>query len=335
MPYHLRIASLLFAILIEDMGRPLLHGQTLAEPPLSRFALANPSESTPPIVTAVGNANVGGANVSREIIDPNQLVFFAIKTAIAGPPIACKVHQQTTAYKQQTIMSGEYKSLGNWTGQFRYVARMSAGETTLDTVQISDGRLMYTQFGTKSMPKLVNVEKIREQLTPRLYRPEENPDVYISLAIGGQAEVLRCLYQRYNWYRVVEGKVAGVDVWQLFGKLRTDPAKHAGTAKIDKSLLSLNPETQNLPSNVRLTLGRPTSAQLQANDTFPYFPYLIEYFRLEKNDQGRVTRLAPLSKIEYLEPKYNFPISESDFVYRVEASTERIDEETSQYMPEK
>jgi hypothetical protein len=273
---------------------------------------------------------------AKEMIDPNTLVFHALKTAIAGPGIACKVHQQTTAYHQQVIMSGEYRSTGNWTGQFRYTARVSAGETTLDTIQVSDGRLMYTQFGTSTAPKLVNVEKVREQLVPRIYRPEENPDVYISLAVGGQPELLRSLYQRYHWYRVVEGKVGGVDVWQLFGKLRTEAPKYAGTAKLDLQILNLSPDTENLPSHVRLTLGRPIDVRSTETKgdvvTFPYFPYMVEYFRLEKNKEGRVVRLAPVSKIEYLEPTTQFKVNDTDFVYRVEPTTERIDEETSLYL---
>ncbi len=279
---------------------------------------------------SVGKQTVAGA-AGREMIDPNLLVFYALKSSIAGNKIAYKVHQLTNAYNQQVILSGEYKSTGNWTGQFRYTARVSAGETTMDIIQISDGRLMYTQFGADSSPKLVNVEKVREQLIPRIYRPEENQDVYVLLAIGGQAELLRSLYQRYNWYRAEEGKIGGLDVWQLFGKLRTEPPKYVGTAEIDQQLLTLNPDLENLPSHVRLTLGRPVAGQNETS--IPYFPYQIEYFRLEKNQEGHVVRLAPLSKIEYLEPTRNFKESESEFIFRVAPTIERIDEETSRYLP--
>jgi hypothetical protein len=295
-------------------------------PAIAQNIFASNSSGNP----GIGKPTTPGA-LGREMIDPNLLVFYALKSSIAGGPISYKVHQLTNAYQQQVILSGEYKSTGNWTGQFRYTARASAGETTMDIIQISDGRLMYTQFGAKSPPKLVNVEKVREQLIPRIYRPEENQDVYILLAIGGQAELLRSLYQRYNWYRAEEGKIGGVDVWQLFGKLRTEPPKYLGTAEIDQELLSMSADTEYLPSHVRLTLGRPTAGQTETS--IAYFPYQIEYFRIEKNKEGHVVRLAPLSKIEYLEPTRNFKVSESDFIYRVEPTIERIDEETSRYMP--
>lgn len=308
------------------------YGQsTIASTPLSGSQVSGSQVSSNTTNSpAIGKQNVAGPT-SREMIDPNLLVFYALKSSIAGSKISYKVHQLTNAYNQQVILSGEYKSTGNWTGQFRYTARVSAGETTMDVIQISDGRLMYTQFGADSPPKLVNVEKVREQLIPRIYRPEENQDVYVLLAIGGQAELMRSLYQRYNWYRAEEGKIGGLDVWQLFGKLRTEPPKHMGTAEIDQQLVAMNPDTENLPSHVRLTLGRPVAGQNETS--IPYFPYQIEYFRLEKNKEGHVVRLAPLSKIEYLEPTRNFKESESDFIYRVEPTIERIDEETSRYVP--
>ncbi|MFN7292728.1 MAG: hypothetical protein ACK5T6_19260 [Pirellula sp.] len=303
----------------------------IASTPLSGSQVSGSQVSSNSTNSAsIGKQNVAGP-AGREMIDPNLLVFYALKSSIAGSKISYKVHQLTNAYNQQVILSGEYKSTGNWTGQFRYTARVSAGETTMDVIQIPDGRLMYTQFGADSPPKLVNVEKVREQLIPRIYRPEENQDVYVLLAIGGQAELMRSLYQRYNWHRAEEGKIGGLDVWQLFGKLRTEPPKHMGTAEIDQQLVAMNPDTENLPSHVRLTLGRPVAGQNETS--IPYFPYQIEYFRLEKNEKGHAVRLAPLSKIEYLEPTRNFKESESDFIYRVEPTIERIDEETSRYVP--
>ena len=307
--------------------RSLLHAQTSFASSTARNNSASGLDSRSPTIGTQG----ANSSMTREMVDPNVLVFYALKASIAGNKIAYKVHQLTNAYNQQVILSGEYKSTGNWTGQFRYTARVSAGETTMDVIQISDGRLMYTQFGADAPPKLVNVEKVREQLVPRIYRPEENQDVYVLLAIGGQAEVMRSLYQRYNWYRAEEGKIGGLDVWQLFGKLRTEPPKFVGTAEIDQQLLAMDPNTENLPSHVRLTLGRPVVGRSETS--IPYFPYQIEYFRLEKNKEGHAIRLAPLSKIEYLEPTRNFKESDSDFIYRVEPTIERIEEETARYLP--
>lgn len=264
-------------------------------------------------------------SASRPVIDPNTLVLAALRQSITGPPIACKVHQQSIAFDQQVVLSGEYKSAGAGTGQFRYTARISSGETTVDTIQVSDGRLMHTQMGELSPTKIVNVEKVREAMTSKIRRIDDHPEVYLHLAIGGQPEILRSLYQKYHWYRSVEGKVGGVDVWQLLGKLRTEPPKLSGTAKIDKDTMALPATTENLPSNVRLTLGRTSNMQ--------YFPYLIEYFRIKKDKDGRAIGLEAVSKIEYSEPTLNPKIADTDFVYRCDFTVDKPEWETDLYLP--
>ncbi|MCU0716619.1 MAG: hypothetical protein MUD03_10880 [Pirellula sp.] len=260
----------------------------------------------------------------RVTTDPNVLVYNAVQQAVFGPPIAAKVYQQSLAYGQQVILSGEYKSVGSGTGQFRYTARLSSGETTLDSVQVSDGRLMYTQVD-KQPPRIVNVEKIREKLTPKLHQLQQNPEVVLHLAVGGHAELLRNLYQRYHWYEVAEGTISGVDVWQLVGQLRTEPPRIAGTARLDRENLAVQPQNEGLPTAVRLTLGRSAS--------FPYFPYSVVYFRVKKDKEGKAQGHVPVSVIKYNDPTSNVTFQESDFLYRPDASTDKTIWETDLYDP--
>ncbi len=264
------------------------------------------------------------SNPPRQTVDPNDLLLNAVRQAVLGPPVSCKVYQQSVAYSQQVILSGEYKSAGAGTGQFRFTARVSSGETTIDSIQISDGRLMYTQIG-KQPPQIVNVEKVRETLSPKLHRLHELPDVAIHLAIGGHAELLRNLYQRYNWYKVVSGKSGDTEVWQLLGRLRTEPPRISGNARIDAENLTVQPEGEGIPTGVRLTLGRSAA--------FPYFPYTVEYFRLKKDKDGRAIDHVPVSKIDYQEPTSNVTLRESDFLYRPDASADKTVWETSLYVP--
>ena len=107
--------------------------------------------------------------------DPNQLVLSAIHQAVWGPPIACKVYQSSHAYGQQVIVSGDYKASGGGTGQFRYTARVSSGETTIDTIQVSDGRLMYTQIGADEAPRRVIVEQVRQAMGNTLIHANQTP----------------------------------------------------------------------------------------------------------------------------------------------------------------
>jgi hypothetical protein len=286
------------------------------------FAQPNPVSSTPGGVLT----SASSSSTPRPMIDPNILLLNAIQQAVWGPPIACKVYQQSVAFHQQVIVSGEYKAAGGGTGQFRFTTRTSSGETTLDTIQVSDGRLMVTQVGSKTPPRIVNVERVRESLAQKIHRPQDHPELSINLAIGGQPELLRCLYQRYHWYRAVEGKISGIDVWQLFGKLRTEPPKVSGNAKLDAQNLSMPiGESEEMPSHVRLILGR--------SQTLPYFPFLVDYFRLKRDTEGRAIGFEPVSKIEYSEPTNRVQISEGDFVYRTDATTDRIVWETDLYLP--
>ena len=108
---------------------------------------AQPTPNRPNLPTftpaSTGTTNIASsspalAEATVVTIDPNQLVLNAIHQSVWGPALACKLYQRSQAFDQQVIVSGEYKSSGVGTGQFRYNARVSAGETTFDMVQVSD-----------------------------------------------------------------------------------------------------------------------------------------------------------------------------------------------------
>ncbi len=264
------------------------------------------------------------ANAPRQSIDPNTLVLSAVQQAVLGPPFSCKVYQQSHSFGQQVILSGEYKAAGNGTGQFRYTARVSAGQTTIDSIQVSDGRLMYTQIG-KQPPRIVNIDKVRETLAPHFHLIQERPDLTLHLAIGGHPELLRNLYQRYNWHAVAAGKSGETEVWQLLGSLRTEHPKITATAPIDRINLAVQPLDEGLPTGVRLTLGR--------SQAFPYFPYSIEYFRVKKDKDGRAVDHIAVSKIDYSEPTLHVTFQESDFSNRPDTNADTTVWETDLYIP--
>lgn len=260
----------------------------------------------------------------KQVVDPNTLVLNAIQQAVFGPTFTCKVYQQSFAYGQDVILSGDYKSAGNGTGQFSYRARVSSGEMTIDTIQISDGRLMYSQIDEEPL-RIVNVERIRETLAPRLHQIKESPDIAIHLAVGGHAELLRNLYQRYNWHAVAAGTSDNVEVWQLLGRLRTEKPRITGTSKLDDMNLAIQPSDEGLPPGVRLTIGRSASA--------PYFPYSVEYFRMKKDKDGRPMVPVAVSHIRYIEPTHNIMINESDFVFRSDTFADTAIREDELYLP--
>ena len=258
-------------------------------------------------------------------IDPNLLVLKAIHQSVWGPPLGCKVYQRSHAFDQQVIVSGEYKSNGLGTGQFRYTARVSSGETTLDTVQVSDGRLMYTQVGLDEPPRRVNLDKVRQSIGNAIHQAGERPEVSVYLAVGGQPELLRNLYHRYFWYKAVTGQIRGVDVWQLVGRLRTEPPKLIGNSSLDAQNMVRPEPSSNLPTEVRLTLGRSASTA--------YFPYMVEYFRRIKRQDGQPDAIELLSVLEHSEFNTAVTIVDKDFVFKVQDTVDKIDDETAIYLP--
>jgi len=258
-------------------------------------------------------------------IDPNLLVLSAIRQSVWGPPLACKVYQRSLAYDQQVITSGEYKASGLGTGQFRYNVRVSSGETTLDRVEVSDGRLMFTQIGLEESPRRVNLDQVRQMIGNAIHQAGDRPEINFYLAVGGQPELLRNLYHRYFWYKAVTRQINGVDVWQLVGRLRTDPPKLAGNADIDIQNSGPIPPGSNHPTEVQLTLGRSASA--------PYFPYMVEYFRRTKREDGQPDSIERLSVLEHTELTTTLTLMDKDFVFKIPDSVDKIDDDTQLYKP--
>ena len=289
-------------------------------PTLTANALSPPI--VPPIIPPIGSQSIDTTVVT---MDPNQLVLNAIHQSVWGPAYACKVHQRSHAFDQQVVVSGEYKTSGLGTGQFRYNARVSAGETTLDTVQVSDGRLMFTQVGLEESPRSVNLDQVRQSLGNMIHHAAERPEVNFYLAVGGHPELLRSLYHRYFWYKAVTGPIRGVDVWQLVGRLRTEAPKLAGNAPLDQQTIGPPTPSSNLPTEVRLTLGRSASAA--------YFPYIVEYFRRTKRLDGQPDSIELLSVLEHTERTTSVSIVDKDFDFKIQDGVKSIDDETALYLP--
>ena len=298
------------------------HAQTSPDKPNPPTLTTNAIQ--PPSFPPIGSQPIDATVVT---IDPNQLVLNAIHQSVWGPAYACKVHQRSHAYEQQVVVSGEYKTSGIGTGQFRYNARVSSGETTLDTIQVSDGRLMFTQVGLDDPPRRVNLDQVRQSLGNTIHHVDERPDVNFYLAVGGHPELLRSLYHRYFWYKAVAGPIRGVDVWQLVGRLRTEPPKLAGNTPLDQQTFSVPAPSSNLPTEVRLTLGRSASAA--------YFPYMVEYFRRTKRLDGQPDAIDLLSVLEHTERTTSVTIVDKDFVFKIQdgVKNKNIDDETALYLP--
>lgn len=293
---------------------------TTPKAPPEKFTNATPT------TTNTSATNTSATNTVAT--DPNQLVLAAVRQAVWGPSIACRVQQTTKAYGQQALWIGEFKSEALATTpmrRLRYTARVAVGETAFDFVQVSDGRILWTQSSQSGAPKRIILDQVLQNIPSGLQYPDSRPDVHLMLAVGGQAELLRGLYHRYNWYKAVSGKIAGTDVWQLVGRLRTEPTRIAGNAPIDNMNSILGATSPHLPSEARLTLNR--SAK------FPYFPMIIEYFQRRVTNQTQGNAFELMTRIEFKDPTTEVRFDDKEFSFRINDTIEEIKDETQDYLP--
>ena len=259
--------------------------------------------------------------------DPNQLVLAAVRQAVWGPSIYCRVQQTTNVFGQRALLIGELRSeaLSNSPmRRLRYTARVAVGETAFDLLQVSDGRMMWTHSSPNAPPKRIILDQVLQSIPSSLQYPDTRPDIHLLLAVGGQAELLRGLYHRYNWYKAVSGKIAGADVWQLVGRLRTEPTRIAGNAPIDNINSDIGSPSKNLPTEARLTLSRSTK--------LPYFPFIVEYFQRAENSTASKSPFELMSRIEFKDPTTEIQFSDKDFE-RFSETVEEIKDETQDYLP--
>ncbi len=325
----IRIASIAIGIVVGGGGTMVLPGraqESSASTP--QDTTGKPSLMAPPGTPRTSSfvPSAGREGDAQSVaIDPNLLLLRAIHQSVWGPPIGCKIYQKGIAYGQQFVAIGEYKASGNGRMKVRSSTRIAAGSTSVDCVQVSDGRLMYTQVGEDEPPRRVILDQVMQPLSYLIDQANNQPEVSIQMAIGGHAELLRGLYHRYRWYKLESGNLNGVEVWQLVGKLRTESPKILGHAPLDHANMQMVPDVvAKIPTEVRLTLGRSTS--------MAYFPYIIEYFHRAKDKEGNAIGLELVTLIEHAEPTVGIAAPDEDFVFRISDNADKVIDETPMYM---
>jgi hypothetical protein len=288
---------------------------------------SDPSNGLPSPSPLGGSTSSSSDAITPVTTDPNQLVLAAVRQAVWGPSIYCRVQQTTNVYGQRALLIGELKSeaLSNSPmRRLRYTARVAVGETAFDLLQVSDGRMMWTKSSPNSPPKRIILDQVLQSIPSSMQYPDTRPEVHLLLAVGGQAELLRGLYHRYNWYKAVSGKIGGADVWQLVGRLRTEPTRIAGNAPIDNMNSDIGSPSPNLPTEARLTLSRSTK--------LPYFPFIVEYFQRAAKSSTSKSPFELMSRIEFKDPSTEIQFSDKDFD-RFNETVEEIKDETQDYLP--
>ncbi len=251
------------------------------------------------------------------------LLHNALRQAVWGPSVTCKIRQRQTLLDKQLVSIGTYAHAGQGSGQLKMHVRLAADDRINTLIQVSDGRVFYStsHIGGLSRRSRVDLYRIREYLGPITNASLEDPVIAMYLAVGGQAELIRKLVQQYKWTNVQTGRLNDVDVWWLSGELATEPPAVRALAEVDQALFSPN-KSGLLPTKVRLALGK--------GEPFPFWLYQVEQAR-EESLSG-FNGGSPLSvMMEFTEPKIVKELPPE--IFQSLASNDTIDEETRKYLP--
>ncbi len=251
------------------------------------------------------------------------LIHNALRQAVWGPAVTCKIRQRISLLDKQLVGVGKYAHAGRGSGKLKMHVRLVAGDQINTLVQVSDGTLVNSSqhIGDFAQRSRIDLNRIREYLGPITTASLEDPVIAMYLAVGGQAELLRKLAQQYRWTHVQSGKLGELDVWWLSGELASEPPTIRAYAQIDQLLYAPN-DSGLLPTKARIALGR--------GEPFPLWLYQIEQAR-EDSLMGikSQTRLSML--LEFTEPAIVEQLP--DELFQSQSSNETIVEETQRYLP--
>lgn len=251
------------------------------------------------------------------------LIHNALRQAVWGPAVVCKVRQRITLLDKQLLGTGKYAHAGQGSGQLKMHVRLAAGDQVNTLVQVSDGRVLYTteNIGNVSQRSRIDLNRVREYLGPLTSASLEDPVIAMYLAVGGQAELLRKLAQQYKWTNVQAGKLGEVEVWWLSGELAAEPPVVRALAEVDQILFLPN-NSGLLPTSVRIALGK--------RGPLPLWLYQVEQAR-DKSLQNIKGDTALSMLLEFTEPTVVEQLPAE--LFQSQSSTETIVEETRRYLP--
>ncbi len=279
--------------------------------------LAQPSVSPEPIPVTHSPQEVSARILQK-----------AIWESVWGPPAYCVVRQEVEMYGKQLNGKGDYVREGQGSGKLKYYLRMAAGDQINTLLQVSDGQRMMSieAIGNIRRRSEVDLGRVRDPdrlpLTDTSYR---DPVVAMYLAIGGQAEFLRKIYQQYEWFAVRDGQLDNKDVWWLSGKVPPQAITARPTAPVDNMLFADN-NSGLLPTRIEIAIGK-------ENAPVPFWLYQVEQGRSaeELSPIARNTKLRIVT--EWADPKLLAKEQLPPSIFELPSSNEQLFDETEKYLP--
>ncbi len=267
---------------------------------------------------------IPASHSSREVAA--QILQQSILQSVWGPPAYCVVRQSVNIFGKQLNGVGKYVRGGQGSGKLKFDLRMPAGDQINTLLQVSDGQRLLSIEAIGDVRKRMEVDlgKIR----PRLVFTNESlrdPVVAMYLAIGGQAETLRKIYQKYDWVTVREGKLGEISVWWLNGRVPPQPVNVRSVAEVDDLMFADN-NSGLLPTRIEIAIGK-------ADAELPFWLYQMEQGRMAE-DLSPIARSEKLHIVtEWATPVLLTPDQMPNSLFEPPSSNEPLFDETDRYLP--
>ncbi len=313
--YLVGVSLLLLGVWLPTPLQPSANAQEPAQQ-LARNPAGAPGTTPPHPIPAMHSASDVAAQILQQ----------SILQSVWGPPAYCVVRQSVTLFGKQLNGVGKYVRGGQGSGKLKFDLRMPAGDQINTLLQVSDGQrlLSIEAIGDVRRRTEVDLGKVR----PRLVFTNESlrdPVVAMYLAIGGQAETLRKIYQRYDWVSVREGKLGDIPVWWLAGRVPPRPVNVRSLAEVD-NLMFVDNNSGLLPTHIEIAIGK-------SDAPLPFWLYQME--------QGRAAdELSPTARSEKLRivTEWATPIvltadQMPASLFEPPSSNEPLFDETDRYLP--
>lgn len=253
-----------------------------------------------------------------------RILHRTLLESVWGPPTMCDVRQSIQIVDKKRSSFGKYVRSGKGLGRMRMTLQVPAADQMNSLLQVSDGELLTTfeSIGTHAMMTQIDLGKVRERLSIT-NETLQDPVVAMYLAIGGQAEVLRKICQKYDWTKVTEAQLGDQKVWWIRGISTADPVGPVAKATVDIRLFDQVAPMAIWP-NVKLAIGHVDSKH-------PFWLYQLETWSDGDADgRGKAYVMTEWDAPVQLKPQQ---LTQDLFQLSTDKSVSEVRDETKLYLP--
>lgn len=266
---------------------------------------AGPPPAQPQATTAAGPAAAAATPVGPQ---GDVLLEHVIGNLEAAPSIAAKIRHQVELIGRPIRGTGEYAQQGRGpTRQFRLALDLRTQLSATKVEHTCDGRQLWMleEFDGKRSLSAVDIARL-QRATPKVGSSAPVPMWWLSL--GGLPKLAGSLKDSFHFGEVVANRLDNLAVWSVEGTWRPERLAQflpeQGDAIRAGQGADLSKLTPNIPHKVVVHVGYDD-----------LFPYRIEYWRTETNDQGATSDKLMLV-MEWYEVRIGGPIEPARFAFQ-------------------